>query len=186
MTTTRRTKPVPETMACHMLYRNVSLSACVKAVAATASIGSLLILTSLPAAAKDLVVRYDQAQLIRLPRPAADVIVGNPSIADVAIQGTNLLVVTGKTFGVTNVIVLDADRNVIQDQRIFVERDSQSIVTLFNGSLRQSYTCTPVCAPTMTIGDDRPFFETITKHSSKKHKFSSGDASAAPPSGSEE
>jgi Flp pilus assembly secretin CpaC len=159
-------------MACHMLYRNVSLSTCVKAVAVTASIGSLLILSSLPAAAKDLIVRYDQAQLIRLPRPAADVIVGNPSIADVAIQGTNLLVVTGKTFGVTNIIALDADRNVIHDQRIFVERDSQSIVTLF--------------APTMTIGDAKPFFDTITKHSKKKHKFSTGDDSAAPPSGSEE
>ena len=173
-------------MACHMLYRNVSLSTYVKAVAVTASIGSLLILTSRPAAAKDLVVRYAQAQLIRLPRPAADVIVGNPSIADVAIQGTNLLVVSGKTFGVTNVIVLDADRNVIQDQRIFVERDGQSVLTVFNGSVRESYTCTPVCAPTMTIGDDNPFFEIINKHSSKKHRFSSGDATAAPPSGSEE
>ena len=173
-------------MACHMLYRNVSLSTYVKAVAVTASIGSLLILTSLPAAAKDMVVRYDQALLIRLPRPAADVIVGNPSIADVAIQGTNLLVVTGKTFGVTNIIALDADRNVIHDQRIFVERDSQSVVTLFNGSTRESYSCTPMCAPTMTIGDATPFFDTVTKHSKKKHKFSTGDDSAAPRSGGEE
>ncbi len=173
-------------MACHMLHRNFALSACVKAVATAASVGTLLILTTLPGSTKDLVVRYDQAQLIRLPRPAADVIVGNPSIADVAIQGTNLLVVTGKTFGVTNVIVLDADRNVIQDQRIFVERDSQSVVTLFNGSTRESYTCTPACAPTMTIGDALPFFDTITKHSKKKHKFSTGDDSAAPQSGGEE
>jgi hypothetical protein len=173
-------------MACHMLHRNFTLSACVKAVVATASVGSLLILTTLPGSAKDMIVRYDQAQLIRLPRPAADVIVGNPSIADVAIQGTNLLVVTGKTFGVTNVIALDADRNVIQDQRIFVERDSQSVVTLFNGSTRESYTCTPACAPTLTIGDSLPFFETITKHSQKKHRFSTGDASAAPQSGAED
>ena len=173
-------------MACHMLYRNVSLSTCVKAVAATASIGSLLILTSLPATAKDLVVRYDQAQLIRLPRPAADVIVGNPSIADVAIQGSNLLVVTGKTFGVTNVIALDVDRNVIHDQRIFVERDPQKVVTLLKGSTRESYTCTPTCAPTLTIGDDKVFFETINKHSQRKHKFSTGDASAGLQSGGEE
>jgi hypothetical protein len=37
----------------------------------------------------------------------------------------------------------------------------------------------------MTIGDGNPFFATISKHSKNKHKFSSGDASAAPPSGSE-
>ena len=173
-------------MACYMLPRNFALTACVKMVAVTASIGTLLMLTSLPTSAKDLVVRYDQAQLIRLPRPAADVIVGNPSIADVAIQGSNLLVVTGKTFGVTNVIALDADRNVIHDQRIFVERDNQKVVTLLKGSTRESYTCTPACAPTLTIGDSVPFFESINKHSQKKHKFSTGDTSANPQSGGEE
>ena len=36
------------------------------------------------------------------------------------------------------------------------------------------------------ILDDNPFFEIITKHSKKKPKISSGDATAAPPSGSEE
>ena len=55
--------------------------------------------------------------------PGAEVIIGNPSIADVTIQGGNLLVVTGKTFGVTNIIALDAQRNVIQDQRVVVEQD---------------------------------------------------------------
>ena len=173
-------------MACYMLPRNLTLTACVRAVVVAASVGTLLILTSLPGSAKDLVVRYDQAQLIRLPRPAADVIVGNPSIADVAIQGTNLLVVTGKTFGVTNVIVLDDDRNVIHDQRIFVERDNQKIVTLLKGSARESYTCTPACAPTLTIGDSLPFFESIEKHSKRKHNFSAGDSSASPQSGGEE
>jgi Flp pilus assembly secretin CpaC len=173
-------------MARHMLPRYVSPSACVKAVATAASAGTFLILSILPSSATDLVVRYDQAQLIRLPRPAADVIVGNPSIADVAIQGTNLLVVTGKTFGVTNVIALDADRNVIQDQRILVERDNQKVVTLLKGSTRESYTCTPTCAPTMTIGDTVPFFESVNKQSQKKHRFSTGDVSATPQSGAEE
>jgi Flp pilus assembly secretin CpaC len=37
---------------------------------------------------------------------AAEVIIGNPTIADVSVQGGNLLVVTGKSFGVTNIISL--------------------------------------------------------------------------------
>jgi Flp pilus assembly secretin CpaC len=57
--------------------------------------------------AEDLVVNYDQSQLVKLPRPAAEIIIGNPSIADVTVQNGNLLVVTGKTFGITNMIVLD-------------------------------------------------------------------------------
>ncbi len=89
----------------------------------------------------------------------ASIIIGNPSIADVAIQGGNLLVVTGKTFGVTNIIALDAERNIIQDQRIVVQRDEVRTVNLTKGGLRQSYSCTPTCSPTLTIGDDTAYFD---------------------------
>lgn len=126
------------------------------------------------AAASDLVIAYDQSQLLRLPRPAASVIIGNPSIADVAIQGGNLLVVTGKTFGVTNIIALDAERNIIQDQRVIVQRDEVRTVNLTKGGKRQSYSCTPNCSPTLTIGDDVEYFDTISNHATKKTQFSEG------------
>jgi hypothetical protein len=124
--------------------------------------------------ASDLVVSYDQSQLLRLPRPVASVIIGNPSIADVAIQGGNLLVVTGKTFGVTNIIALDAERNIIQDQRIVVQRDEVRTVNLNKGALRQSYSCTPTCSPTLTIGDDAAYFDMVSKHAQTKTRFSDG------------
>ena len=108
-------------------------------------------------------MRYDQSQLIRLPRPAAEVIIGNPSIADVAIQGGNLLAVTGKSYGVTNIIALDAQRNVIQDQRVVVERDSQSSLVLYKGAQRETYSCNPSCSPTLSIGDEKKYFELIAK-----------------------
>jgi hypothetical protein len=142
------------------------------AVFTAAVVVALAFLLSAKAKASDLVVAYDQSQLLRLPRPAASVIIGNPSIADVAIQGGNLLVVTGKTFGVTNIIALDADRNIIQDQRIVVTRDEVRIVNLTKGGLRQSYSCTPNCSPTLTIGDDTAYFDMISKHASTKTKFS--------------
>lgn len=132
-----------------------------------------------PAAAGDLVVRYDQSQLLRLPRPATEVIIGNPSIADVALQGGNLLVVTGKTFGITNVIALDAERNVIQDQRVLVERDDRRVVNLHKGSARHTYSCTPNCEPNLTIGDDESFFQTISKHNGDKTRFSESSADSA-------
>lgn len=124
------------------------------------------------ARAADLVVSYDQSQLLRLPRPVASVIIGNPSIADVSVQSGSLLVVTGKTFGVTNIIALDADRNVIQDQRVVVTRDDKRTVKLTKGGAQQSYTCTPYCSPTLTIGDDTTFFELVSKHAATKTKFS--------------
>lgn len=132
-----------------------------------------------PAAAADLIVRYDQSQLLRLPRPASEIIIGNPSIADVALQGGNLLVVTGKTFGITNVIALDADRNVIQDQRVVVERDEHRVVNLHKGGTRFTYSCSPTCETNLTIGDDKSYFDLVQKHNSDKTRFSEGSADSS-------
>ncbi len=118
--------------------------------------------------AADLLVRYDQSQLIRLPRPVSEVIIGNPSIADVNVQGGNLLVVTGKTFGVTNIIALDADKNVIQDQRVIVEQDDRRTVVVYRGALRHSYTCAPTCSPAPVVGDAQQFFEETLKAAQTK------------------
>jgi len=118
--------------------------------------------------AGDLIVRYDQSQLLRLPRPITEVIIGNPSIADVAVQGGNLLVVTGKSFGVTNIIALDADRNIIQDQRVIVDQDDRRTVALYKGSQRETFTCAPVCTPAVIIGDDPKFFDSVAKAAQAK------------------
>ena len=135
---------------------------------------ALMAIPMTSAFAADLIVRYDQSHLLRLPRAAAEVIVGNPSIADVTLQDGNLLVVTGKTFGITNVIALDAAHNVIQDQRVMVERDDRRIVNLHKGSMRFTYACTPNCEPTLTIGDDKDFFSDVQSANSQKTKFSEG------------
>jgi len=137
--------------------------------------------STISAQATDLIVYYDQSQLLRLPRPVAEVIIGNHSIADVTIQGGNLLVVTGKSFGMTNVIALDAERNIIQDQRIFVERDEKRMINVHKGTIRQSFSCTPNCSPTLTIGDDADYFQNINKQTVVKYTIAAG--SATPPTG---
>lgn len=128
------------------------------------------------ASADDLIVKYDQSQILRLPRPAADIIIGNPSIADVSVQGGNLLVITGKTFGITNIIALDAERNVIQDQRVVVEREDTKVVSLFKGASRETYNCTTQCNTMITVGDDAKFFDGISKSANTKTRFSEGSS----------
>lgn len=148
------------------------LSALVVMITAVASVPAV-------AAERDLIVRYDQSSLLRLPRPVAEIIIGNPSIADVTVQANTLLVVTGKTFGVTNLIILDADRKIIQEQRIIVERDENRVVNLHKAGQRQSYSCTPNCSPTLTIGDDTEYFDMVEKHGKAKTGFSAGDVSSS-------
>lgn len=157
---------------------------CARALTTLISVAAIVL--CMPASlghAGDLIVRYDQSQLLRLPRPATEIIIGNPSIADVALQGGNLLVVTGKTFGITNVIALDQDRNVIQDQRVLVERDERRVVNLHKGSSRFTYSCTPNCEPNLTIGDNPDFFAAVSKANTDKIKFSEGQADSGGGSG---
>ena len=150
--------------------------------AAVAMLAAVVAVAAGPAkATDDLIVKYDQSQLLRLPRPAAEIIIGNPAIADISVQSGNLLVITGKTFGITNIIALDADRNVIQDQRVLVKRDEVKVVNLHRGAQRQSYNCTPQCNPSITVGDEQAYFDTIQKASQAKIGFSERAADSSQP-----
>ena len=124
--------------------------------------------------ADELIVKFDQSQIIKLPRPIAEIIIGNPMIADVAIQSSNMLVVTGKSFGLTNLIALDADRNVIVDQRVMVQRDNARLLFLTKGGKRETYNCSPQCNPTITVGDDGTFFQETARSSERKIKMIEG------------
>ena len=64
-----------------------------------------------PARAKTdvIAVTLDQAKIAQLPRGTATLIVGNPMIADVTmLKNNNAMVITGKGFGQTNLIAIDA------------------------------------------------------------------------------
>lgn len=128
------------------------------------------------ALADDLIVKYDQSQLLKLPRPVTEIIIGNPTVADVSIQSANMLVITGKSFGITNIIALDADRNVIQDQRVLVQRDELKVVNVTKAGKRETLNCSPQCNPTIVVGDDGKYFDEVARTSERKIKLSEGNA----------
>ena len=149
------------------------------------AIAVLLALPSAPlatAASEDLIVKYDQSELMQLPRPAAQIIVGNPSIADISVKSDRLLVITGKTFGITNVIILDAQNKIIANQRVLVRRDEAKVVNLQRGVNRQTYNCTPQCNPSIIVGDENSYFEQISKASQNKMGLSERSSENAPAS----
>ena len=161
-----------------MLKRATPLMTRITALAAGAMSAIVLFsATSGPAYANDssdFVVQYDQVRLLRLEEKAADVIVGNPSIADVTIQNGKLLAITGKTFGITNLIILDRAGRVVLNRRLTVSTDEQKIVNLTRGSQSRTYNCAPKCQPIIQIGDDAEHFGNVTKSAESKIKFSSG------------
>ena len=71
-------------------------------------------------AAEQLNVVLDQASLLKLPDKVSTIVVGNPLIADVAVQSGGLVVVTGKGYGSTNFIALDRAGVVLMERSIVV------------------------------------------------------------------
>ena len=52
--------------------------------------------------AEPITVRLDQAKLLKVPDRTATLVIGNPLIADVAVQPGGIMVVTAKSYGITN------------------------------------------------------------------------------------
>ena len=121
-------------------------------------------------------VLVDQATLVRLDRPASEIVVGNPSIADVSVQSGKVLVVTGKSFGETNLIVMDADGKVIANRGLIVLEPRTGFVTMYKGDARQTLHCAPNCTPPLVIGDNPDYFEAISKEIKTKQSISQSSA----------
>ncbi len=96
---------------------------------------------------------------MKLPERVATIVIGNPLIADAALQPDGLMVMTGKGYGTTNLIALDRKGNVLLEKRVQVSGPSLDTVVVYKGAAnRETYSCTPTCAPRITPGDFPQFF----------------------------
>jgi Flp pilus assembly secretin CpaC len=115
-----------------------------------------------------ITVNMDQARLVQLPDRAANVIIGNPLIADVSIQPGGLTVITGKSYGATNFIATDKRGAVLLEKAIEVTGPRDRTLVLFNGPDRQTFSCTPDCSRRLTLGDAPESFQrTLTEITSR-------------------
>jgi len=110
-------------------------------------------------------VKVNMARILRISAPAATVIIGNPGVADVTIQDPQTLVLTGKSYGQTNLIVLDQRGEPIADTLVDVTQDQASVVTMYLGNSRTSLACAPVCQPVIMLGDDKGFTQNTVESS---------------------
>jgi Flp pilus assembly secretin CpaC len=118
-------------------------------------------------------VMVDQAKVIRLPEKTQTVIVGNPMIADITVQKNGILVVTGKSFGVTNFIALDANGSLLAESRVTVRAATDAVVTVQRGMERESYSCAPQCQPAIQLGDSTRFFGEVGGQAISRNQMSS-------------
>lgn len=142
---------------------------------ALATLGALLIATSDPAAAEPttVTVKADQAKLLALSGEPKTVVVGNPVYADVSIK-QGMIVVHGRHFGTTNVLILDGGGNELGNFELQVVRDTSNSVTVYKAGSPYSYSCTPACEGALQVGDNQGHYESINSGISSKLQLSTG------------
>ncbi|MGH6664475.1 MAG: pilus assembly protein N-terminal domain-containing protein [Pseudolabrys sp.] len=129
------------------------------------------------ASADTLAVNIDQAQVLKLPAKVATIVIGNPLIADAALQTGGILVVTGKGYGSTNLLALDRNGQMLMNKTVQVYGPGgHDLVVVYKGVDRESYSCAPECKPRITLGDSPTFFNAVLGEGGTR----SGQAQAAP------
>jgi Flp pilus assembly secretin CpaC len=129
---------------------------------------------TLASAAETLSVSVDQATLTRLPERVSTIVIGNPLIADVTIQSGGVLVVTGKSFGATNIVALDRAGSVLMEKTVMVQGPRDEVVVVYRGIQRETYSCQPDCERRITLGDTPDFFNTAIGQAGARNALAQG------------
>ncbi|MCW2306512.1 pilus assembly protein N-terminal domain-containing protein [Rhodobium gokarnense] len=137
------------------------------------TIGFLVLATasSAPALAKQpIFASVDRAKVMHIEGGADTIIVGNPAVADAVMHDATTLIIVGRSYGTTNLIVLNADNEPIADETIIVRPTDTSMVTVQRQGARYSYSCAPTCVPAPMPGDQNDYFENAGKQTSQRNE----------------
>ena len=127
-----------------------------------------------------IVVHLDEATVIKLPDRASTVVVGNPLIADLSVQPGRLAVITGKSYGATNFLIMDKSGAVLTEHTVEVQGPTDKIVVVYRGINRATYSCTPECAARVTLADQTQFFtDTLSRMSARNAQSLASGAGTA-------
>lgn len=101
-------------------------------------------------------VEIDQAARVQLRGAAGSIIVGNPEIADVTVVDSNTLYITGKGYGVTEIVAVDsAGRTLFQSEVIVTAGSGAGRVRIWRGGQATEMACAASCSPSL-LGTSGP------------------------------
>lgn len=126
-------------------------------------------------AANEIVLNSDQSQILNLSKAPSTILLGNPSVADVTINGTSLYL-HPRGYGVTNLIVLDEAGTKMGDYVLRVVYEDPYSVSMYSPSGRQTYSCRKDCEPTLQVGDEQQHFSNYQSQVRGKTGFATSQA----------
>ena len=114
----------------------------------------------LSAHAVEVKVQPDMAEIVTVSGRPSTVVVGNPLYADVVVVGNKILV-QGRNYGKTNVIVLDVDGNRLARFDVVVSNRPEEEIELFKQGVRTTHLCAPECGQVINSNDDKKMVEDL-------------------------
>ena len=118
-------------------------------------------------------VKADQATLVALAGEPSTVVIGNALFADVTLK-KGMIVIHGRQFGTTNVIVLDKDNTELANFELHVVRGGSNNLTIYKAGSAFSHVCAPVCESALQVGDNADHFTAVNTAMSTKLQLSTG------------
>ena len=118
-----------------------------------AAVATTVLLAPLSAAGQSnaVNVEIDRSTRVQLGGVAASVIVGNPQIADVTVVDANTLFITGKGYGVTEVVAVDGIGRTLFQRQVVVTGGSTGSVRVWRGGQATEMACASSCAPSIRV-----------------------------------
>ena len=92
-------------------------------------------------------IQTDQAHILRLDKPVKSVIIGNDAIVDAMMQDSKTIILTGRSNGVTNLVVMDQNGETLLDENVMVSQNDLATTRVFRGTDVSVMSCTPICTP---------------------------------------
>jgi Pilus formation protein N terminal region len=106
-------------------------------------------------------------------------VIGNPMIADASLQPGGMMVLTGKGYGMTNLVVLDRAGNVLMEKSIEVKGPRTDVVVMYRGIDRETYSCAPICQRQIMLGDSSVYFDAGVLQAGGRNSLAQGATPAA-------
>ena len=130
------------------------------------------------AQAEEIWLTIDQVRPYELEKPAGQIVVGNPAIADLTVSDKQRILLYGKAPGLTNMYIFDDDGAVIDNLMVRVRATTSGMLTMHRGPARTTYNCSSQCEATITVGDDQSSFRDVSTQVAQKQGQATQSANA--------
>lgn len=119
-------------------------------------------------------VTMDQVAPYVFKQDVDQIVVGNPGIADITVRDKSKVLIFGKSPGVTNFFLFDAEGKEIDNLIVRVRSTGTEMLTFHRGGQRATYNCMTQCEPTITIGDSNDTFGFVSQQVQQKYQQVTG------------